>query len=122
MYAHDDILDGGPDALIADADELWLCSAEPDTYTEATATFALGSKSAPSLSNVNGSTDGRAAQVAAFTDGAITASGTASHWALVDSGTSRILAAGALTGTQAVTNGNPFSFAQFNAYTVRDPA
>lgn len=122
MYLNDSVMDGGLTVIDTDADELWLCSAEPDTYTEATVTFALGSKSAPSISLVNGAVDGRAAQVAAFTDGAVSDDGTAGFWALVDSGSSVLLAAGALTGTQAVTTGNPFSFAQFNAATIRDPA
>jgi len=122
MYAHDDVLDGGPDFVVAEGTALWLCNAEPDTYTEATSTFALGSKATPSLSNVNGAVDGRAAQCAAFTDGAVSATGTASHWAIVDTAATQLLVAGALSASQSVTNGNPFSFNQFNAYTVRDPA
>jgi hypothetical protein len=122
MFAHDDVIDGGPDYVLANGDELWLCNAEPDTYTEAVTTFAVGSKSAPSLSKTNGTTDGRAARVAAFTDGAISATDTASHWAIVDAGATKLLLAGALTAPQGVTSGNPFSMSAFNAYTVRDPA
>jgi len=38
------VLDFGLDVLDSEADQFWLCSAEPTTYTEATNTFALGSK------------------------------------------------------------------------------
>jgi hypothetical protein len=122
MQIDDYVKDNGLTVLDTEADELWLCNAEPDTFTEATVTFALGTKATPAITLVNGAVDGRAAQVAAFIDGLIGANGTASHWALVDSANSRFHCAGALTGTQAVTSGNPFSMAQFNAATIRDAA
>jgi|GEM_PF-4713896 len=101
---------------------LRLNNAEADTYTEATTTFILGSKTSPTLSVVNGTTDGRAIQVTSFSDGSVTVTGTASHWALVDVTNTRIIAAGPLSATQAVTNGNPFSLTTFQAACFRDAA
>ena len=56
---------------------------------------------------------GREVTIAAFTDGAVTANGTASHYAIVDTVNSRLLATGSLASSQVVTNGNTFSLAAF---------
>lgn len=99
-----------------------LCNAEPDTYTEATTTFNVGSKSSPTLSLVDGTGGGRAIQVTTFSDGSVTATDTASHWGLVDVTNTRLIAAGALSAPQAVTNGNPFSISTFQAARFADAA
>jgi hypothetical protein len=51
--------------------------------------------------------------ISAFTDGAVTANGTAAFYALTDPGNSRLLATGSLSASQAVTSGNTFSIASF---------
>jgi hypothetical protein len=99
-----------------------LNNAEADTYTEATTTFILGTKTTPTLSVVNGTVDGRAIQITAFTDGSVTNSGTASHWALVDVTNTRLVCAGPLSGTQSVTSGNTWSLGTFQATVIRDAA
>jgi hypothetical protein len=43
----------------------------------------------------------------------VTANGTASHYAVVDTVNFRLLAASALTASQVVTNGNTFTLASF---------
>ena len=48
------------------------------------------------------------------TDGAVTASGNAAKWAVVDSVNSRLLANGSLSVSQPVTSGNTFTLAAFN--------
>ena len=52
--------------------------------------------------------------VAAITDGSVTANGTASHWAITDTGNSRLLATGALAASQAVSSGNTFTLGAFD--------
>ena len=106
----DRVLDGGLTILDTEVNKLCICSAEPTTYTEANSTYLLGAKTSPTVgSPEDASPNGRKVVVSAITDGAISANGTASHWALVDTGNSRLLAAGSLSSTQAVTNGNVFT-------------
>lgn len=121
-YINDYILDNGLTKLDTEADVLVICSALPTTFTEATSTYKLGNKNSPSVVLVDGDTSGRAAQVAAITAGDITANGTASHWALIDTANSRLLAASTLSNPQVVTSGNTFSLPQFNAVSLPDPA
>jgi hypothetical protein len=63
---------------------------------------------------------GREVEVAAISDGEVTGTGTASHWAITD-GSSVLIAAGALSASQAVTDGNTFTLAAFKIG-IPDPA
>lgn len=113
-YIDDAIRDGGLTlGQTGSTFQIVLCNAEPDTYTEAFTTFKVGTKTSPSLSLVAGTGGGRAIQCLAFTDGAISATDTASHWAEIDTTNSRLVAAGALAAPQSVTNLNPFSLGTF---------
>lgn len=113
------INDTSLDALLQDIQDnveaLYICSQEPATVAEATTTYALGVKTSPSVAEPSDRTGGgREIVVASIADGTITATGTATHWALVKtSATSRLLATGALGSAQVVTNGNPFTLTQF---------
>jgi hypothetical protein len=51
----------------------------------------------------------------------VTGTGTASHYAIVDTVNSRLLAAGALSAPQAVTDGNVFTLTAFDIG-IPDPA
>lgn len=113
-FLHNDVLDNGLQVLSnATSTEVVLCSQEPTSRTEAVTTYNLGSKSAPSIAapsdRVGG---GREVIMAAFTDGAVTASGTntATHWALVDG--TRLLAANTIGNSQPVTGGNTWELDQ----------
>lgn len=102
---YDDLL-----ANLDDTTHLYLCSQEPNSFAEASSTFALGSKASPSIGAVtNNSPNGRKRTVAAITDGAITSTGTATHWALVDSSNSKLLVSNSLSTSKAVANGNVFT-------------
>jgi hypothetical protein len=107
------------DALLAsintDVEALHICSAEPTTVTEATTTYGLGNKATPATTGPQDkSPNGRELQIDAISDGAVTVSGDASHWALVKtSATERLLATGSLASTQTVTNGNTFTLTAF---------
>lgn len=120
-YLHDDILDNGLSEL-ADANALHICSAEPATYAEATATYTLGVKTTPTVGAPEaGDVSGRKVVISAFSDGEVTDTDTATNWALVDTVGERLLAAGDLSASQAVTDGNSFSLTAF-AITFPAPA
>lgn len=114
-YLNDRVLDNGLSALPSEVNKLTICNAEPDTYTEANTTFKVGEKASPTVgSPAARGGGGRKVTVSAITDGTVSATDTATHWALVDTGNSRLLAAGALSASQAVTNGNTFTLAAFD--------
>lgn len=58
---------------------------------------------------------GRRVTVAAIADGSVTATGTATHWAITDTANGRLLATGALAASQLVTSGNTFTLGAFDA-------
>ena len=110
----DRVLDNGLSALDTEADKLFITSAEATTYTQAATTYALGVKNTPTVSAPADRTGGgREVTVGAITDGSVTANGTATHWALVDSVNSRLLATGALAASQGVTATNTFTLTSF---------
>lgn len=108
-YLNDDILDNGLQALTdATSTALHICSQEPTTRTEAVTTYTLGNKSAPTIgSPTNGDSSGRKVVVSAITDGSVTGTATATHWAIIDG--TRLLATNSLGSSQAVTSGNTFT-------------
>lgn len=114
-YINDTELDALLNSIQSNVGSLHICSQEPVDYTEATSTYTLGNKSSPSVATpTNRTPNGREIVVSAITDGSVTATGTASHWALCkDTATTRLLAAGALSSSQGVTNGNTFTLTQF---------
>lgn len=110
-YLNDNTLDNGLAALKAAASHIYICSTEPATYTAATSTNALGNKNFGAGSVfpgaiAAGAPSGRKLATAAVTDGAVTATGTASHYAVVASAATRLEAANSLSSSQAVTSGN----------------
>ena len=110
----DRVFDNGLTVLDTEADKLYICSAQPTTYTQAATTYALGVKATPTVSAPADRTGGgREVTVSAITDGSVTASGTATHYALVDQSNSRLLATGSLSSSQAVTSGNTFTLTSF---------
>jgi hypothetical protein len=108
-------------AKVAEATHIYICNAEPTTYTQASATFALGVKAAPTFAAAaDGTPDGRKIVLNAITAGTTNTTGTGSHWALVDQANSRLLATKALAASQVLTAGNPWSLAAVDVCTVRD--
>lgn len=109
-FLNDRVLDNGLTVLDTEANRLDICSAEPTTYTQATSTNSLGNKTSLSIGAPTARTpNGRKVVVAAITDGTVTANGTATHIAIVDTANSRLLATQALTASQVVTSGNTFT-------------
>ncbi len=87
------------------------CSQQPTTYTQATSTYALASVSMTSgnYTLADGDVDGRKLTTAAKNTVAVTASGTITHVALVDT-TNSVLYIVTTTTSQAVTAGNTIDF------------
>lgn len=113
-FLNDRVLDQGLTVLDTEATTLHICSAEPTTFGTLNSlgnkALAAGDIGAPSAR----SPSGRRVTVAALTGGTVTATGTATSWAIVDTASSRLLAAGSLSASQSVTNGNTFSLASFD--------
>lgn len=118
----DRVFDSGLSSLDTEANRLDICSQEPTTFTAATVTYTLGNKTSLSVGSPADRTGGgREVEVAAITDGEVTGTNTATHWAITDTVNSRLLATGALSASQAVTDGNTFTLAAFKIG-IPDPA
>lgn len=115
----DRVYDNGLSVLDTEADALYICSAEPGVYGDV-ATTALGVKTPLTVgAPAAGDPTGRQVTISGFVDGEVTATGDASHYAVVDTVNSRLLVAGPLDSSQTVTIGNTFSLPNFD---VRIPA
>lgn len=120
-FLTDEALDQGLDYIDTNGTRIDICSQEPTTYTEATSTYSLGNKTGLNTgATEDGDSSGRKVVVPAITDGSVTATGTATHWALTD-GTSILLASNTLSSSQAVTSGNTFTLGAIDI-TIPDPA
>lgn len=120
-YINDEIYDQGLDYADTNGTRVDVCTQEPTTYAEATSTYTKGNKTGLNTgATQSGATDGRRVIVPAITDGSVTGDGTVTHWALTD-GSSILLATGALSASQAVTNGNTFTLEAISI-TIRDAA
>jgi len=119
---NDRVLDSGLSVLDTEANKIVVTSQEATSYTEANATYALGNSTSLSIgAPADRSGGGREVTVAAITDGSITGTGTATHYAIVDTVNSRLLATSTLSASQSVTSGNTFTLASFTIG-IPDPA
>jgi hypothetical protein len=121
------VLNNGLLGLIALANKMYVCSALPSTYTQATSTFALGNKDMGVGGVYSGqsiaagvSPVGRQITSNSLTGGNVTASGTATHYAVVDSVNSRFLVSASLGlgGPAGVTAGQHFTLGGFTTKLV----
>lgn len=114
-FLNDRVFDNGLTVLDTEANKILITSQEATTYTEANATYALGNSTTLAISAPADRTGGgRKVTASAITDGTVTANGTATHYAIVDTINSRLLAASSLTASQVVTSGNTFSLSSFD--------
>lgn len=112
---NDRVFDNGLTVLDTEANKITITSQEATTYTEGNATYALGNSTSISISAPADRTGGgRKVTVSAITGGSVTATGTATHYAILDTSNSRLLATGSLTASQAVTSGNTFTLSTFD--------
>lgn len=113
----DSVLDLALQELASFGDTINICSAEPANFAGITG-VDLGNATVTTGSPQNGDTDGRKVVVGAISNGSVTGTGTATHWALSD-GTATLYATGSLTASQTVTSGNTFTLDAINI-TIRD--
>lgn len=122
------IADGAFDAALNyiknGLDRLDICTQQPADATAARTNPAGGNSlgnevisSANTTGPQVGDVDGRELQINAIDDGDVTATGTATHWAISNS--TVLLASGTLQSSQAVTSGNKFTLGVFDI-TIRD--
>jgi len=104
-----------PDAIldktldeIATATRMILCNAQPTTYTEANATFALSdvTLSGVDFTKANGDTSGRKVTIAAKTGVLIDISGTGNHIALVRVSDTTLIYVTTCTSQAVTANGS----------------
>lgn len=111
---NDRVYDNGLSVLDTEADKILITSQEAVDYTGANATYALGNSTTLSIAAPSDRAGGgREVVVAAISDGSVTGTGTATHYAIVDTVNSRLLATGSLTTSQSVASGNTFSLGSF---------
>ena len=116
-FLNDNVFDSGLVYATTNGTRLDVCSSEPANYA-GIAAVTLGNDTVVTGSAGAGSPDGRAVVVPAITAGSVTATGTATHWALSD-GAGILVATNTLSAPQAVTNGNTFTLDAINI-TLRD--
>lgn len=114
-FIADVVFDTGLDYVTTNADRIDVCSQEPTTYTEATSTYSLGSKSGLSIGAAqDGAISGRRVVTPAITDGSISSAGTVTHWGLT--GNSELLATESITPTNAVVSGELFALGAMSVW------
>ena len=119
---NDRVFDNGLSVLDTEANAIHVTSQEATTYANATSTYSLGNSTSLSIGAPQDRTGGgREVVVAAITDGSVTATGTVTHYAIVDTVNSRLLATGSLSASQAVTSGNTFTLSSVTIG-IPDPA
>lgn len=119
---NDRVFDNGLTVLDTEGNRIDVTSQEATSYTEATSTYTLGNSTSLSVgAPADRSGGGREVTVAAISDGSVSGTGTATHYAIVDTTNSRLLATGTLSASQSVTSGNTFTLASF-AIGIPDPA
>lgn len=121
-FIADIVFDSGLSYADTNGIRIDICSAEPTTYGLATTAGAnsLGSATVNTGAPEAGATDGRRVIVPAISNGTVSTTGTATHWALTDNA-SVLIATGALTASQAVTAANTFTLDAISI-TIRDAA
>ncbi len=116
------VFDNGLTVLDTEANRIDITSQEATSYAQATSTYSLGNSTSLSIAAPSDrSGGGREVVVAAVADASVTGSGTATHYSIVDTGNSRLLATGSLTASQVVASGNTFSLGSFTIG-IPDPA
>ena len=112
-WVSDEVMDQGLDWLTSNGTRVDLCNDEPTTYAEATSTYTLANDTTTTGATADRSPSGRKVTVAAISGGSVTATDTATHWALTD-GSSVLCATGELSASTSLTSGNTFNLAAFD--------
>jgi hypothetical protein len=112
--ANDLVMDAALD-YVAACDRMFVCSAEPASYAEASATYDLATHTLTSgdFSKANGDSSGRKVTVAQQASIAVDHNGTATHIALGKSGSSELTYVTTCT-SQVLTAGNTVTVPAFD--------
>ena len=114
------VFDNGLTVLDTEANAIHVTSAEANSFANVAA-VTLGNSTSLSIgAPADRAGGGREVVVAAITDGSVTGTGTATHYAIVDTVNSRLLATSTLTASQSVTSGNTFTLSSV-AIGIPDP-
>ncbi|WP_319577666.1 hypothetical protein [uncultured Desulfobacter sp.] len=116
------VFDNGLNHITNNTEKLYLLSAYAGLTWSNIASYAVGSKSAPAIASPSDRTaGGREVVVSAITDGLVTATGIATHYAMTDDSEAAILVSGELDAPLSVTSGGVFAVEEF-AVGFPDPA
>jgi hypothetical protein len=114
------VFDNGLTVLDTEANAIHITSAEATSFANVSS-VTLGNSTSLSIgAPQDRSGGGREVVVDAITDGSVTGTGTATHYAIVDTVNSRLLATSTLTASQSVTTGNTFTLSSV-AIGIPDP-
>ena len=115
-FVHEQGVVGGiKDIATSDNLDVHVCSQDPTTYLEATATYSLGVKvDAKASGPADGTASGRKITIDGFVGAPVTSTGTATHIALVDTANSVLLATSALAASTALTLGQSWDMNSFD--------
>jgi hypothetical protein len=117
---NDRVFDNGLTVLDTEANAIHITSAEATSFANVAA-VTLGNSTSLSIgAPADRAGGGREVVVAAIYDGSVTGTGTATHYAIVDTVNSRLLATSTLTASQSVTSGNTFTLSSV-AIGIPDP-
>lgn len=125
MYITPNALDASLNYIKNNVENLYICSSEPTTFTEASSTFRLCVKASPVITGpVNYTVDletGRMITVAAITDGAIESAGQAAYLALTDDSNNELLYVKPLNVAEVIVAQQVFTMPSF-AIKHKNPA
>ena len=116
-FIADSVFDSGLTTLDTNGTQIDITTSEINLWANLAAA-TLGNDTVNTGAPANGATDGRRVTVPAITAGSVTGTGSATHWCL-SNGTTTVYAAGPLTASQSVTNGNTFTLDAIDI-TIRD--
>lgn len=119
---HNDVLDGAVGYFENNCNKMTLCSAEPTTYAEANATYALADVTLDSgdFAVADGDSSGRKMTVSAQSNVPVDTTGTATHVALLDTVNSKLLLVTTMT-SKAMTAGDYANVPAFD-FEIGDPS
>ena len=122
-FIGDRVFDFGLEVLTTECNLLTLCTQEPTTYTEARTTYKIAENLNPSIDPPSDRAGGgrEAVIIAVALGGQVTANGTATHFALVDTATNRLLVVGELASSIVLTTSDSFTLDEFTVG-IPDPA
>lgn len=118
---HDDVLDAALNYIDSNCTRMVLCSAQPTTYTEGNATYALAdvTMAGGDFTPGNGDSSGRKLTIAAKTGVTVDTTGTGTHVCLLDVSNSKLLYVTTCT-SQAVGAGGTVDFGSWKIE-IADP-